>query len=148
MVKFIFAVCLGLVVLLMPLLLVGCNRTPTYQQTQCGDFLLTISVGRTRIWRGRNFEIDIVFENLSGKRHEVYHGFSLVNIFFNDGAAIFPSIRNSVIEIDEVRRYTVQRGNDLRRGRFELMAIASFGYENDHQTWNRIISNTIFVRVR
>ena len=62
------------VALVMVLTMAGCLATvpdePTYPQTLDGDFRLTISVVNVTIRRGKDIEVEAVFENAGGKVYE------------------------------------------------------------------------------
>jgi len=148
--KFLGVMCLTVVGLIVPMVLVGCGgAVPTYAQTFCGDFSLNISASEVTFSSGQNIEIEVVFTNLSGKRHEIVHGDPLILLFIpRDGEMRILTRNYDVIEIDEVRNKTILTGDDLVRGRHELVATAVFSREGSSPFQSiRIVSNTIFINV-
>ena len=133
---------------------VGCggNRTPTYEQTLGGDFRLDIEVSATSFRRGGSIEVTATFKNLSGLAHEVVYGGGRFIHPFIVGTTIdiTSERRERVLEKDEVMILTFNIGDELRRGRHELLADSMFRFLVDGNESERVIvtSNTIFIRVR
>jgi len=162
--KKLFSIGVLILIVLIGVVMSGCERAkvpkePTHTQTECGNFRLTISVDSTSFRRGRDIEVTIVFENLSGERQEVMHGAQITYLYVVNSKH-YPGVVTrprgfSVLEKDEVVTTTEALGGSLPRGKHELVAIASFGFGNQ-ETYPRplpendinVVSNTIILTVK
>lgn len=147
-------VCLMMLVVTVGIMMVGCHRptvpkNPTYPQTE-GDFKLTISVKSKTLKKGKDIEVIAVFENLSGERHEITKGRSLIHFFivnhsYYNNTVASPAIE-SVIEKDAVINDARSMGSKLKKGKYELVAYASFSTDEPNSYF--IYSNTIILTVK
>jgi len=151
-------------VMLVPMVfLVGCGNSREvggdYKQTE-GDFMLFLSVDNERIQQGQSLNVEMLFKNLSGTRHEIRHSTPLIMPFIAGGLtistpegniSIYSPIRDlggitSIFEIGEERTVRQVIGQLLPRGRHTLVADAVFSLGESTEVV-RVISNSVSIRV-
>ena len=148
-------------ILFMSVSLVACDGTmfqvePTYSKTE-GEFILTISVNENTICRGKDINVEAVFENKSGESIEISHATTMivpivVGSEWYDGNTQM-GIIYAVLEIDEIVETDFQIGSKLPYGKHELVAFAIFDIMNVESRQIRlsksikVISNTIILTV-
>ena len=145
---------------LMLLLLLGACSAET--EVSMDGFILTVSVERTILWRGRDFIVTAELKNNSGENHEIVYQFlfrSSIPGWNPDGGTAGPMIpppQTRILEADSVIRNTVRLatrdflGRRLERGTYELSVNAAFylNWGEENQQRISILSDPIIVTVR